>query len=91
MDDTDINIRIKEAEWKGYMVKAIEDLNNELDDEKDTSKTCVRDILDKIDKTNEKIDKVNSRISNLELKVASIGAVSAIVASIVLHVGIPGL
>jgi hypothetical protein len=91
MDEENINKQVKEAEWKGYMVKAVEDLSNELDESKDTLKSCSRDILDKIDRVNEKIDKVNMRITNLEIKVASIGAISAIVASIVLHVGIPGL
>ena len=70
-DDWDMEM----SKWRGYVVRALEDGNTELKEIKSSIK-CLE----------EKIDKVNSRITNIEVKVAGIGAISGILASIVLWV-----
>jgi predicted nucleic acid-binding Zn-ribbon protein len=70
-DDWDMEM----SKWRGYVVRALEDGNTELKEIKSSIK-CLE----------EKIDKVNSRVTNIEVKVAGIGAISGILASIVLWV-----
>lgn len=62
---------IKTAEWRGYTLKALEDLNDELSE-----------IRKEIQNTNKKIDTLNSRFLRLSVKVGAIGAVVAILVSI---------
>lgn len=68
-DDWDMEM----SKWRGYVVRALEDSNTELKEIKSMIKGC-----------DDKIEKFNSRLNMLEIKVAGIGAVSGIVASIIL-------
>ena len=63
----------KISEWRGYTLKALEDVNYEL-----------KEIKSEIRITNDKIDKVNDKMTVMQIKVAAIGGTSGILASIVL-------
>jgi predicted RNase H-like nuclease (RuvC/YqgF family) len=80
MDEEDINKRVKEAEWKGYTVRAMSDLNDEVE----RLEKCIKEL-------DIKIDKINESISNLRVKVAGISAVSALITSIVVYIVLPHL
>lgn len=71
----DDQFKDKTTEWRGYTLRALEDINKELSEVKLEIQIC-----------NNKIDELNSRITGIQVKVAGIGAVSGILASIVLWV-----
>jgi len=68
-DDYDMKL----SEWRGYVVRALEDLNKEMADIKDNQK-CIED----------KIDKLDGRLTNLQIKVAGISAIVTIIVSLVM-------
>jgi len=68
-DDYDMKL----SEWRGYVVRALEDLNKEMIDIKDNQK-CIED----------KIDKLDGRLTNLQIKVAGISAIVTIIVSLVM-------
>jgi len=64
---------LKQAEWRGYALRALEDMNGEI-----------RDLKKDIGRIEEKLDKVNSRLTNTQVKLATLsGAVSLIVTLVV--------
>jgi len=67
--------RLKQMEWRGYTVKALEDMNNEL-----------KEIKHELKDTNKKIDRLNNALGRVQIKVAGIGATVAILVSIILHI-----
>jgi predicted nucleic acid-binding Zn-ribbon protein len=69
-DDYDMKL----SEWRGYVVRALEDLNKEMIDIKDNQK-CIED----------KIDKLDGRLTNLQIKVAGIAATVTIIVSLVMN------
>jgi predicted nucleic acid-binding Zn-ribbon protein len=68
-DDYDMKL----SEWRGYVVRALEDLNKEMVDIKSNQK-CIED----------KIDKLDSRLTNLQIKVGGIAATVTIIVSIIM-------
>ena len=64
---------MKLSEWRGYVVRALEDINKEqgLTNEK-------------IDGLEKKIDALDNRLTMVQVKVASIGGAAGIVASVIL-------
>ena len=64
---------MKMSEWRGYVVRALEDTNKELKEIKDNLSNC-----------EDKIDHLNSRLTNIQVKVATIGGTSGVITSIVL-------
>lgn len=64
---------LKLSEWRGYVVRALEDINREQ-----------VNTLKKIQCVELKIDAINDKITNLKVKVAGIGAGSGLVVSLVL-------
>jgi len=68
-DDYDMKL----SEWRGYVVRALEDLNKEMIDIKSNQK-CIED----------KIDKLDTRLTNLQIKVAGISATVTIIVSLVM-------
>jgi len=58
--------KIKQAEWRGYVAKSLEDLD------------------EKVEKLVNKVDIIDSRIWTMQIKVAGIGAISAILVTLVL-------
>ena len=69
-----IDFKMKTAEFRGYTVKALEDINKEL-----------TELKVEIKETNIRMEKLNGRLSLLQGKVAGIGAVAGLVASAVVH------
>lgn len=63
----------KTTEWRGYTLRALEDINKELAELKEEIRT-----------TNTKLDSLSNSLNLLQVKVAGIGAVSGIIASIIL-------
>ena len=64
---------LKQAEWRGYTLKALEDMNDELKEIKVNQKE-----LDK------KIEKLNARLTNVQIKVTAGASTLAIIVSIVM-------
>lgn len=73
MDYTDWDIKL--SEWRGYVLRALEDSNKELKDIKESIELC-----------ESKIDKVNNRLTGVQIKVGALGATVAIIVSITLNV-----
>lgn len=69
-----IEFKMKTAEFRGYTLKALEDLTREISELKTEAK-----------ETNKRMEKLNSRLSALQGKVAGIGAVAGVIASAVIH------
>jgi len=69
-----IDFKMKTAEFRGYTLKALEDITKEI---------CEMKI--EIKETNTHIEKLNTRLSALQAKVAGIGATAGLIASIVVH------
>ena len=74
----DINKALKEAEWRGYTLKALEDMNSELKEIKEDQKDFQREL-------NIKIEKLNTRLTNVQIKVAGAASVLALIVSIVMR------
>ena len=66
---------LKLSEWRGYVVRALEDINKELQEIK-----CDQKFID------EKIDGVNSKLTGMQLKVAAIGGTTGLIVSLLLFV-----
>lgn len=66
--------KMKTAEFRGYTLKALEDISKEIFDLK-----C------DIKETNKRIEDLVSKLSLLQTKVAGIGAVAGLIVSIVVH------
>jgi len=64
---------LKQAEWRGYTLKALEGINEELKEIKQTQKDL--DI---------KIGKLNTRMTNVQIKMAGVAATLAFIVSIVM-------
>ena len=64
---------LKQAEWRGYTLKALEDMNGELKEIKLAQKEL--DI---------KIEALNDRLTNVQIKMASVAATLALIVSIVM-------
>lgn len=63
----------KTTEWRGYTLRALEDINRELGEVKTELKAC-----------NTKIDELNNRLTGVQIKMAGISATVSIMVSIVL-------
>jgi len=66
--------RMKQMEWRGYTLKALEDMNDEL-----------KEIKTQLKETNAKIDRIGNNLQKIQIKVAGIGATVAILVSFILH------
>lgn len=71
-------------EWRGYTVRALEDIDNELKDIKNNNR-------EDFERINRKIDKMNNRITNMQMKVAAIGGTVGIISALITTVLINGL
>lgn len=65
---------LKEAEWRGYTLKALEDINREL-----------IEIKDDVKQVNKRIEKLNIRLTNVQIKMAGTAATLAFIVSIVMR------
>jgi len=63
---------IKQAEWRGYALRALEDMNKEIKEMKEQSR--------RIEK---KIDKVNAKLTNTQIKIAGLSGTISIIVTIV--------
>ena len=73
------NFKMKTAEFRGYTIKALEDLDeNDKRIEKKVDK-----LSDEIKDYCKKVDDVNRRINNLYYKVISVGSLAGTIVSIV--------
>ena len=68
------DFKMKTAEFRGYTLKALEDISNEI-----------KECKDAIKENTSRIEKLNNKISLMQGKIAGIGAVAGVVASLVLH------
>ena len=68
------NFKMKTAEFRGYTLKALEDISKDISELKDEMKGV-----------NVRVEKINSKLSALKGKMAGIGAVAGIIASAVIH------
>ena len=66
---------LKQAEWRGYAIRALEDMNSEI-----------RDLKKQFNRMEEKIDKVNQRLTNTQLKVAGLSATVSLIVTIVIGI-----
>ena len=63
---------LKQAEWRGYALRALEDMNKEIKEMKEQSR--------RIEK---KIDKVNAKLTNTQIKIAGLSGTISIIVTIV--------
>jgi tetrahydromethanopterin S-methyltransferase subunit G len=63
---------MKLSEWRGYVVRALEDSNKELLEIKENLKVM-----------EEKLDKANGRLTGMQIKVAGIGSVSGLLVTLI--------
>ena len=75
MEDGNGQFKDKTVEWRGYTLRALEDISKELNEVKEELKSC-----------NIKLDGLNNKITGIQIKVAAIGGTSGIITSIVLFV-----
>jgi len=71
---------LKQAEWRGYALRALEDMNSEM-----------RDIKKDICRVEEKLDKVNQRLTNTQVKLATLSGIVSLIMTIVVSVVINGV
>lgn len=81
-NNSDYNYKV--AEWRGYVVRALEDLDNEVKE----LKSAVNTLDDKTDKNvagiYKKLDGVSETISNMRMKIGGMSATIAIIVSMVI-------
>lgn len=70
LDEDETRKNIKRAEWRGYTLKALEDMNQEI-----------QDMKIEIRETNENIEKLDDKIGGMRIKMAGIGATTAFLVS----------
>ena len=72
----------KVAEWRGYVVRALEDMDKEIKD----IKKAINDLDDKqdknVDKVYNRINKLDNSITNLKVKLGTMSAGIAVILSI---------
>ena len=68
------DFKMKTAEFRGYTLRALEEINQEL-----------IEIKTNIKENTLRIDKLNNKISLIQGKIAGIGAVAGVAASLILH------
>jgi SMC interacting uncharacterized protein involved in chromosome segregation len=73
MENGNGQFKDKTVEWRGYTLRALEDISKELNEVKEELKSC-----------NTKIDGLNNKITGIQIKVAAIGGTSGIIASVIL-------
>jgi hypothetical protein len=82
MEDT--QFKDKTTEWRGYTLRALEDINKELNEIKEELKSS--NI--KMDELNTRLavaqDKLNNRITTIKVQVAAIGGTAGIISSVLL-------
>jgi len=68
------DFKMKTAEFRGYTIKALEDINKEISE-----------LKLELKETNTRMGKLNSRLSLLQGKMASIGAAAGLIVSVIIH------
>jgi len=81
-NDTHLDFRMKTAEFRGYTVKAMEDLDR--NDKRIEAK--VDKLVNKIDCLQDEIVIMNSRVDSLYVKVAGVGAAAGVLVSVLVSV-----
>ena len=68
------DFKMKTTEFRGYTLKALEEIGKDISELKEDVKAL-----------NSRIEKISNRLVALQTKVAGIGAVAGIVVSLVIH------
>jgi len=71
---------LKQAEWRGYALRALEDMNGEI-----------RDMKKQFTRVEKKIDKVNSRLTNTQIKLATLSGVVSLIITLSVSILINGI
>ena len=71
-EDSNDQFKDKITEWRGYTLRALEDISRELAETKSEIKLC-----------NEKIDKLDSRLTGAQIKLATLSGTVALIVSLV--------
>jgi predicted nucleic acid-binding Zn-ribbon protein len=83
--DEDGQFKDKTTEWRGYTLRALEDINKELAEIKEELKLS----NSKMEELNVRLaaaqDKLNSRITAIKVQVAAIGGTAGIISSVLLY------
>ena len=75
-DDWDL----KQAEWRGYTLRALEDMNNEM-----------RQVKEHCKRMDKKLDALNSRLTNTQIKLATLAGTVSILVTLITTVLINGI
>jgi len=79
IDNNNNNFKMKAMEWRGYTVRALE----ELDENDKRIEKKVDKISDEIKVYCKKVEDVDRRINNLYFKVVSVGSIAGALVSVV--------
>jgi len=71
---------LKQAEWRGYALRALEDMNGEM-----------KEIKEDINNIEKKLDKLNSRLTNTQVKLATLAGTVSLIVTIVSTIIINGI
>lgn len=74
------NWDMKQAEWRGYTLRALEDMNTEI-----------KGLKKQFNRMEEKIDKVNRRLTNTQVKLATLAGTVSILVTLLTTVILNGL
>ena len=82
---------MKVAEWRGWTLKALKDIDKSIRDLRET----IRVMDSKIDKVNKRLDDkfnaLDNKLMNMRLKVASIGGLSGLIIAFIVTVLVKGI
>jgi len=81
----------KLAEWRGYVLRALEDIGKDLTEIKDNASKREIKMDDKLTKVEMKVDEVNKRLNMFEIKLAGLAASVAFITYLVIHYLVPSL
>jgi hypothetical protein len=77
---------MKQAEWRGYVVRALEDINKDMIDLKTSIKESDTRLEKRIDALNARCDCLDKKINSVQIKMAGIASLSAVLITLVLKV-----
>jgi hypothetical protein len=82
-DDQNGVFKDKITEWRGYTLRALEDISKELTETKEGVKACNIKIDVVNTEINKKLDKLDDRLTGLYIKVAAIGGTMGLIVSLI--------
>lgn len=80
------DFKMKIAEWRGYVLRALEDIDKELVEQSNTLSTFKEEVNGRFDKVDAKIEQVDDKVNDLFIKVAALGGTAGVITGLITNV-----